>query len=137
MKCFLFSALIFFTPWVSAQVGYKCEELNLEISKEDAENIQTLVIRNILSGEVNFNAKITFNMNQTTQAYQQRYGIYHMLMAEAQLHFPIMPEFLMIYHLNASSRAFKKGFDAFEGKTPAIKLKKMYCKALIKAIEGF
>lgn len=109
----------------------------LEIPKEKAENIQTLVIRNTLSGEVNFNARITFNMNQTTQAYQQRYGLYHMLMAEAQLHFPIMPEFLMIYHLNASSKAFKKGFDAFEGKTLGIKLKKIYCKALINAIESF
>ena len=117
----------------NAQVGFKCPNLQMEILKSDS----TIKIKNQTGTREITNNRLVLPIDQSTDSYQERYGIYYALMTEAHLHFPYMPEWLMFYHLSKSTNLFKKGFKAFEGEGSSVELNKMYCKAFIQAIEKY
>lgn len=114
-------------------VGFNCPDLNLSISKVD----QSIMVKNLKDQSETSNPRIVLPNENTTDAYQERYGIYYSLMTEAQLNFPYMPEIILLPLLARSTKAYKAGFKAFESEGETVELKKMYCNALIKAIDKY
>ena len=125
-KLFLLTVFALFASNVHAG-GFNCPELGkkLELSKNEA-------------GEwyfVNPNTKIP--MGNEVDAYQDRWFVYNVLIEQATIRFPYMPEILLVYHVMKSNKKFRAGFKLVDdvNSTQYVRLPKMYCKALIKAID--
>lgn len=133
MKLIISMLFILLTLPAIANVGFTCPDLNLSIEKSD----QSLIVKNLKDQTETSNPRIVLPIENTTDAYQERYGIYYSLMTEAQMHFPYMPEIILLPLMASSTKAYKAGFKAFEGEGETVKLKKMFCNALLKAIDNF
>ncbi len=133
----LFTAMMSFAIPLQANVGFKCEKSKMEISREVYQESLTLLIKDSNSRVIKTNPNLVLPAENSTDAYQDRYGTYYMLMQEAHLSFPYMPEGLMVYHVMRSTPLYKKGFKAFEGQGEAVKLPELYCKIFISAIERY
>lgn len=129
--------LVFFPLMASAQTGFICESQQVEITRKKVNELTTLVMTQVQDGTETFNEYLSLPMEDTVDAYQDRYGTYYTVMEQAHLSFPYMPEFLLIYHLGQSSKLYKKGFKALEGEGSPVQLNKMYCAALIKSIQNY
>ncbi|MFN8370922.1 MAG: hypothetical protein U0T83_09905 [Bacteriovoracaceae bacterium] len=135
----LLISLLFMTFSFStfANVGFNCPELNISIKRAAYDkNFGTLAILDQRLGTESLIKGIKFPLDNTIDAHQERWYQYLELMNEAQMHFPYMPEFILVFHTMRSTTDYKKGFRAFEGEGSPIKLKKMYCKALVKALNA-
>jgi hypothetical protein len=121
----------------AANVGFRCPELKTEISRKKVDDLLTLVATHANSGAQTFNQRLVLPEEDTVDAYQERFGHYYIVMNGAQELFPYMPESMLIFHIMRSTKLYKKGIQAFEGKGEAVELPKMYCKAFIKAIEKY
>ncbi len=82
---------------------------------------------------------VSLPMGSEIDPFQARWGIYNTLLAQAQLSFPYMPEIILMYHLSASTKLYREGFKQVDdlGSTQYTRLPKMYCKALIEAIDHY
>lgn len=134
---YIFILLFVIIPIASAQVGFICPDSKIEILKKHENGHETIVIKNILDGTEIINPHINLPTGSTTRSYQERYGVYYFLMAEAQVKFPYMPELVLLYHINSSTKQYRKGFKAFEAEGEAVQLNNMYCNAFIEAINQF
>jgi hypothetical protein len=112
--------------------GYTCKNSNKIIERTN---------ESILGKEdhriIYRNDRIHLPDGDGTDEFQHRYGVYHQLVVLAHQNISYMPESLMIYHMIRSDKLYKKGFQAFEGKKAPVKLPKMYCDMLFKAIESY
>jgi hypothetical protein len=122
---------------VGANVGFRCKDSNTEISRKTIDNVLTLVITNKVDGSESYNSKMILPDADTIDAYQERFGTYYEIMANAQAFFPYMPESMMVFHIMRSNKLYKKGIQAFEGNAEAVDLPKMYCKTFIEAINKY
>ncbi len=133
-------ALLFviLTPSLAlANIGFHCSGLNIKISREQVSDSTTLVVKNMVDGNLTFNSRVHLPMQESTDSYQERFSIYNEIMTNAQTLFPYMPESIMVFHVMKSSKLYKKGFKAFEGEESAVDLSDMYCKAFIQAIQNY
>ncbi|MFZ4715678.1 MAG: hypothetical protein ACOYL6_18285 [Bacteriovoracaceae bacterium] len=129
--------LLSFPLYSFANVGFICKTESLEISQAKVNNLNTLRVLNTQTGSESFNDHLVLPEGNSTDAYQERYGRYYEVLANAQANFPYMPEFMMFYHMSKSNSLYKKGFKAFEGEGQAVELPKMYCKAFVTALMAF
>lgn len=120
-----------------ANTGFICPDLNKEISRSDNGELHSLMIKNTKTGEVQFNERLDLSSGVETSDYQERMGIYNLMMDHALLSFPYRPEFILVFHAIRAGSLYRKGFLALEGKGDAVKLNKMYCKAFIKSIMDY
>jgi hypothetical protein len=136
MKYFYFIILVL-TTQLMANTGFICKNQNLKIARQEMNSATTIVVTNTQDGSVEYNQNLVLPMEQTTEAYQERFGTYYIIMEHAQTHIPFGPDFLMIYRLNQMTNLFKKGFKAFEGNGKPVELNKLYCTLLKNAILEF
>lgn len=129
--------LSFFPLFAQANLGFNCPSEKLEIHRQKVQEIMTLVVKNTADGTEHSNPQLILPMENTVDAYQERFGLYYETMTNAQMAFPYMPEAAMYYHMSRSTTLYKKGFKAFEGEGPVVELPKMYCKAFADAIKNF
>lgn len=129
------SLILSFFPLIAlANLGFTCPSEKLEIHRQKVQEKMTLVVRNTIDGSEHSNSNLILPMENTVDAYQERFGVYYETMTNAQMAFPYMPEAAMYFHMSRSTTLYKKGFKAFEGEAPAVELPKMYCKAFADAI---
>ncbi len=126
---------IFLCLWsISSFAGFECSDLNANVFRADRGGNSTLVVSE--NGQERFNPRIELELDESS-GYSQRMGVYNTLMTEAQIHFPYMPEFLMIYHVMRSTKLYRKGFVVLEEGGVPVKLGKMYCRAFMNAIDAY
>jgi hypothetical protein len=129
-------AFLFLSQTALGNVGFRCSKLQTKIAREMFNGEFTLVIRHA-NGKVEHNPNLVLPIASTTDAYQERYGHYYILMNEAHLSFPYMPEGLLVFHVGRSTSLYKKGFKAFEGMSEPVELSKLYCRAFMSSILKF
>jgi len=107
--------------------GFDCPELNKKIE----------ITQNSRGESVLVNDHLVLPMGSDVDSYQDRWGIYNILMQDAQLNFPYMPDVLTVYHLGRSRKMYLEGFHHLDDLQDAsfTRLPKMYCKALLTAID--
>jgi hypothetical protein len=132
-KCFMLLGFLLLTQAALANVGFDCPKQGLKISRELLNDQMTLVVR-YNDGKVDHNPNLVLPQASTTDAYQERYGNYYIIMEQAHLSFPYMPEGMLVFHMTRSSALFKKGFKAFEGMGETVGLSKLYCKVFLEGM---
>ena len=139
MKIFLslFLLLVSASP-VSASPGFICPKEKIEISKVFLrDDLSTIQIAHA-DGRVETNILLENPEGREGDAYQTRFSTYTSLWTSAQLSFPYMPEFLLVYHMMKSQPLYRRGFYALDGDgTSPVQLRSMYCKALVDSILKF
>ena len=137
IKVLIFSIVFTYSAAAMSNVGFRCKDLKVEISREKYNDILTLVVKNTETGELRYSSNLVLPETDTVDAYQERFGYYYELMANAQSLFPYMPEGVMVIHIMRSTNLYKKGIQAFEANGKWVELPKMYCKAYIEAITKY
>jgi hypothetical protein len=137
MKIVLFSVLIYLSiTTIMAQAGFICPDQKLQIMRMQGEEFDFLALRSEDNSLTQFK-NIELQRGDDYDSFQQRHSTYLALMTEAQLHFPYMPEFLLIFHIGKSNKLFRSGFKALEENNAPVQLKSMYCKSLLEAMKKY
>ena len=135
---FVLSLTISITPNAQADaVGFECKHAPLQIVRHELADGVTLAIKNTEAGTLSTNTEIFLPKDNSTSSYQDRVGFYYSLMGSANSYFPYMPGPLLVYHITRSTKLYRMGFMAFEGKGEPVKLAKIYCEALMQAITNY
>lgn len=118
-----------------ANSGWICPKDHLEIHLAPVRTLFSTLQISFDDGRFETNASLELPMGSDVDSYQTRFGIYNELQSEAQGFFPYRPEFLTVFHLMRSQSMYREGFKALESESAEpVKLKSMYCRALVEAI---